>query len=668
MSGFELLAPLGIIAIISLPVIFLFHMKHSTPVRREVPTLRFWKQVAPVQSEDSRFRIPPLSLTLLLQLLAAAALAFGLAQPVIAGSLGGLTSRAAPVHLTVMIDGSTSMASIDTDDGRSRFESARRDALDNLDGLRQGDLATVIVLGTQNTTINATNTGEFKSMRDQLTSMPQPGGIIDLNAAFELVTDLSVPGMNEQISLFSDGAVSADPAVVQALPGTLTWNQYGRASSPNLAITEIIPKSKLGETNSLEIYLQIANFSANPVETVLVVQADGVEVDRQPMTVEPGHPADVTVRGLAISTRKVVAEVQSQDPLFIDNQATVVFTANGGADLSILLVSDLPGASQRALASIPNTTVETIGSAEFHDRSVPINPFDLIVFDGVLPPEGRVPNRPVLFIDPPRGGILPDGGMITIPSIDSIRADDPIMANVDLNGVTIQETPLFEMDAESVPVVASAEGPLIFRGIAPESGAPMVVVAFDLADSNLPNRIAFPILMANIVTNLSPSALPLTVPLGEPLSFSPRNQTASVEITDPLLNTTTFRVQASPADSASAVPGPDSPSVVTYTSTGTAGVYSVTEFDQSGSQLAVSQFSVNAGHPVESQLVANQELQSVLATQTAGSSGILGSRINELWPVLLVLALGLLIIEWLWSTVTMRPSRARSSSDLPEMT
>ena len=85
-----------------------------------------------------------------------------------------------------------------------------------------------------------------------------------------------------------------------------------------------------------------------------------------------------------------------------------------------------------------------------------------------------------------------------------------------LAGVTFRETPVHELDATAVEIVGAEEGPLIYRARAPESGQPMIVIAFDVQQSNLPKRIAFPVLIANIVGELSPNPLPATVPLGDP--------------------------------------------------------------------------------------------------------------------------------------------------------
>ena len=67
----SILAPLGLAALIGIPLIVLFHMRHFTPYERHVPTLRFWREAEPARTDDARFRRPPLTLLLLLQLLVA---------------------------------------------------------------------------------------------------------------------------------------------------------------------------------------------------------------------------------------------------------------------------------------------------------------------------------------------------------------------------------------------------------------------------------------------------------------------------------------------------------------------------------------------------------------------------------------------------------------------
>jgi hypothetical protein len=45
MNGMQLLAPLGLLALLGIPLVIFFHMRHTTPLERPVPTLRFWQQI-----------------------------------------------------------------------------------------------------------------------------------------------------------------------------------------------------------------------------------------------------------------------------------------------------------------------------------------------------------------------------------------------------------------------------------------------------------------------------------------------------------------------------------------------------------------------------------------------------------------------------------------------
>src|SRR5215212_1606664 len=99
-------------ALVAVPIIILFHMRHTTPTRRPVPSLRFWEVATPRPADARRFRRPPLSLPLLLQIAAAALLAVSLARPATAAQLAALAPalHAEPRHLILLLDGSTSMS------------------------------------------------------------------------------------------------------------------------------------------------------------------------------------------------------------------------------------------------------------------------------------------------------------------------------------------------------------------------------------------------------------------------------------------------------------------------------------------------------------------------------------------------------------------------------
>ncbi|CAN5573063.1 BatA and WFA domain-containing protein [soil metagenome] len=648
MSGLVLLAPLGLLALVAVPLIVLFHMRHFTPVERPVPTLRFWVEASPERADDSRLRLPPLSLLLILQVVAAALIGLALARPAVTDALSGLSQRTEPVHLVILLDGSTSMSAVDTRAGQSRFEEARSLAVDQLLGLREGDIATLMILGTQVQTFQSTEAGMTRDVAARLRMVPMPGGIADLNSALRLVANLNVPGIDERILVISDGALSADPSVVETIPASISYVAVGEPVSPNLAIVDVVARDSPDNPARSDLLIHVANFSEIRQSTTVLVVSDGFEVARQDIVIEANGATYLDVTTLPEGASEVVVEVRSNDPFFADNQAMIRIERERSFGQRVLLVSDAFSHLQRAFKALPGTSVVTISSAEHLRAEIPPGPYDLVVFEGTTPTAGGAHNLPTLFANPPRDGLLTTSGMITVPVVDRVKAEDAILRGVDLTGVTFRETPVHVLDAGSEEIAGSQEGPLIYRGTAPGTEQPMIVMAFDLNQSNLPNRIAFPILIANIVSELTPNTLPPVVSLGDSVGFMPSGSTRLVTVTNPREEVVELPVASSADEDQGIVAANARSREVTFGETGEPGTYWLSEFNESGQQTATGAFVVNAGHLRESDLRANGELPGILAGASVnGSSAQSFELLSDLWPALVALALAVLCIEWI---------------------
>lgn len=243
MSGLSLLAPLGLAALVAVPIIVLLYMRTTTPTDRRVPSTRFWLGAQTTPTENRRFRLPPITPLFILHLLIAALIAFALAEPASAHILSRFGSRTQPKHLILIVDGSTSMqAAVDKLGvaGRTRFDLARNDVHDRLSGLGNGDVVSVLILGTHTTTYEASGAVEIDQLRGQLDHLKSPGGRADFNAALRLCRDLLLPGLHDEIVVITDGAISVDPALVDEIRAPIELKLItGNVSSNNLAITEI---------------------------------------------------------------------------------------------------------------------------------------------------------------------------------------------------------------------------------------------------------------------------------------------------------------------------------------------------------------------------------------------------------------------------------------------
>jgi Ca-activated chloride channel family protein len=652
MSGLTLLAPIGLAALVGIPLVVLLHMRNTTPQLRPVPTLRFWLVALQEHRERMSFRRPPFSFLMLLQLLIVGLVAFALARPVTTSALNGLGQRTEPQHMILLLDGSTSMSATDTANGETRFETARREALSRVDNLREGDVATVIVLGTNTTTFEATDAAGLRTLHDRLASLQLPGGRADFDEALNLASDLLLPDLEDRVVMLSDGAVTVDPQSLSRLAAHVDFVRFGGETTGNIAITDLATRASVSTPNQEEIYVRIANFSDQEVTLPVKLTVDDIPDAQDELKVAPNGGSGDLTWDLPAGAETATVSFEYDDPLLADNTASTVLTGIGDLSLKILLVSDTPSALQRALTSLPGADVNTVGTdaPEVQDKSIQ---YDLVVYDTFSPDPNALPSVPILFVNPPETGILPTRGVMQQPVVARVQADDPLLKGVELAGVTFGETTVVVLGGSDKEVAAAEEGPLIFRGKMPQTGELMVALTFDVAQSNLPRRIAFPILIANIAGYLAPSPLPSALPLGDPLVYRPGADASSVRIIPPVGEPVELAVAAS---NTTANAGVNQLREIAYPGTGVPGRYVVTELDADGNELGGGAFIVNAGHPRESDLRTNNDLPALLSSTTADTAGKTRSSTSDLWPSLVIAALAVLLFEWL---ITMLPRRRR---------
>ncbi|MCC6793281.1 MAG: BatA domain-containing protein [Thermomicrobiales bacterium] len=658
MSGFSLLAPLGLIALLGIPLVVLYHMRHTTPDIREVPTLRFWRVAMREETHHERFKRPPVSLLLILHLLLVGLIAFALARPAASRALGGFGARLEPRHVILLLDGSTSMSAVDTATRRTKYEIGREIARARLGELRDGDVATVILMGTHSTTLEATDSAGMKAIRERLDRLTIPGGRADLNAALNLTADLMLPTMDDEVVLITDGALAADPSVVAKIDASIELVTVGGAEHENVAITDIATKGSTTASGEQQLYARIVNFGARAVTAPVAVIADGIELSRGEITVAPNGGAEEIVQDLPAGAGSVEIRIEVVDALPADNTASSVLIQGQEFGLRVLLVSEVPTELQRALAVLPGARVTMMSPVEASAARID-GAFDLVVYEHTAPPD-QMPNVPVLLVYPEPDGRFPTNGVMAAPVAERVRAQDPLMRGVELAGVTFGQTPIYTLDATATEVVGGGDGPLIVRGTT-ETGEPYVMLAFDIAQSNLARRVAFPILIANIASELAPSPLPSAAALGDPLSYRPHSGAATVRFIPPTGEQVDLDVVAR-TDNAGVGESFD---IVTFAHTGQPGRYAVTELDANGNTIGSGAFVVNAGHTRESDLTPNAALPETLATAGAGAAAGSRAALSDFWPAIVAAAFIVLLLEWLVTLLPRRRSRRQPLSTSP---
>jgi len=650
MSGLSLLAPLGLAALVAVPIIVLLYMRTTTPTDRRVPSTRFWLGAQTTPTENRRFRLPPITPLFILHLLIAALIAFALAEPASAHILSRFGSRTQPKDMILIVDGSTSMqAAVDKLGvaGRTRFDLARNDVHGRLSGLGNGDVVSVLILGTHTTTYEASGAVEIDRLRGQLDHLKSPGGRADFNAALRLCRDLLLPGLHDEIVVITDGAISVDPALVDEIGAPIELKLItGNVSSNNLAITEINARGSTTIPGRQDLFIRVANFGDQSMTTTVDISVDNVSIDQRQITLTAGTAQNL-VETLPAGAETATATLSGSDALAADNHASVTLAGAGASGLRMLLVSDAPGALLRALSALPGSQVQTLSLNQYL-ASTSLPAIDLIIFEGAAP-GGSLPRVPALVVNPGPGANA-NAGMMPAPVPTRLLAQDPVLNGVDLAGVTFGQVPIVALGPDDVEIAGADGGPLIYRTHL-ANGEQADVLMFDIEASNLPVRVAFPILVSNLVSDLVAQQIPASLSVGDPITISPHAGATSLEITDP---TGTAHTMAIEADQTTGITP-----VQSYEDTGMSGPYWLRELDTNGNPITMATIMVNAGHPQESNLAPNPLLKDALASSAIETDQSRLRNQFELWPLVVAAVLGLLLIEWL---LTLRQERRRPAT------
>lgn len=638
-GGFALLAPLGLTAFLATAAIVLIHMRRRTPPVTDVPSLRFWEPATAESSDRRRLRRPPLTLPLILQLIAAIAIAFALARPAMTALPGVASQRTTPEHAIILLDGSTSMLGVaGGDDSRTKWDLARDRAGDILDVWQAGDVVTLVVAGSRLETTSASTRRQVDRLGERVAAMDAPGGIADIDAALELSADLILPDRSNRLTLISDGAVRVNPEVASRVAAPIELQVVGQADDalPNVAVTAIGSRPIANRDDMYRLSFTLSSYAPEPVRLPYRVQADGVDVAASEIDLLAAESRSIEVT-LPQGSRAADVLLDVGDSFAADNRATTLLGGDAAAGLDVLLISDNPSALERALAALPDARIEVFPTSTPGMRALATG-FDLAVFQGISPVPDDIPDVPMLFFRPTQlGDRFASDGVMSAPTIDRIDAGADILDGVDWAGVTFGDTPAYvldEGDGELVRGTANGvDGPLAWRGDI--DGAPYVAFGFDLESSNLTQRVAFPVLIARSVAELATEPIASTLPIGEPLLYRAEPGATSLAVTDPAGETISIE--------APATGGP-----VLFEGMGRAGRYTVTELGEGGQALGETAFVVNAGHPVESDLRPNDALSGSLEGAAASDADVTARRgLADIWPLLVAIAGAVIAFEWL---------------------
>jgi Ca-activated chloride channel family protein len=598
------LAPAAALLALTLPaIVALYFLKIRRPTRI-VPALHLWPdQIRDRQANVPWQRLRP-SWLLFLQLLAAAALVGAAVQPVLA------TNAALAHHSIVMLDASASMQA--TDVSPSRLAEAKRQLALLIDQLGPQDRLTLISLGPA-PRIVASATGDRGALQRALSGIAASNGPADLSTALSLAAGLVRPGDDARAYLYSDGIVQPLRASLSdGLPFAVEFHKIG-VSGENVGLTSLTVRTS---AQTRAAYLHVQNFGQQARAVSVEWRADNRLLDVRPLTLAAGQAQDL-VLPLPADASGATARLERGDIFGLDDTASTV--ARTPRAFKVLLVTPGNVFLEQALRLRSDVELAVIAPAAYRPGSA----YAMTVFDQFVPP--TLPAGPLMVVGPPLGSALAGGQPLGIGRVRAADAGDPLLVNVDLQDVHIARSQDLRASAFGRPLITSLQTPLVLVRDEPYR---QVIFGFDLHQSDLPLRIAFPILLQNLSEWMLPPSVPShSFHPAEPVTIVPQPGAGSLTVIRP--------------DSSRRALAPGT--IATFADTDLLGIYTVEQLV--AGKVDRSWFSVNLFSDATSQLKPPDRL-TLPPTRAASAQATHRGQL-EIWPWIALVALGIVVVEWL---------------------
>jgi len=489
----------------ALPLILFLHSLKPRGIKIATTTLFLWERVLRERPLGTRIGwLLRKNLLLLLQLLAAIALIAALGDP----SLRHFIAHSG--DMVVVLDLSASMKA--KGKNGTRFDDARREFLDLIDALAAGQKMLVIGAGTQPRLL-APFSSDKRRLREigrALEATEAPGRIKE---AILFAHAFLRRGGADRVVVISDGAfVGAEefakpPAHLRMI--NIAASRTTSAAPVNLAIVGFELRRQPQRPAKAEVMVHVRNFSRTAVrapltlrlgERVLLREDVDVGADDRIVLIYPLDGGQIAALAGDSKNALLTARLEIEDELASDNRAFLAI--NDGAAVRVLYVG--PGNTHltgllRFFANVELTSTSR-WDAQFETASA----HDLVIFDRVAVPPLSQGN--FLLIDTVAPNLpIRQAGKIENPRVSASSVRHPLAQGVQLGDLRVREARRVDLAGEAAVLAGSADGPLIVA--LERAKLRLLYIGFDLAHSDLPLRVAFPILMHNLLEWFQPRLL-----------------------------------------------------------------------------------------------------------------------------------------------------------------
>jgi hypothetical protein len=461
-----------------------------------VPFSKIWQRVLRDQDATSLFSQLKRLYSLLLQLALLALLIFALGDPRMAANI--IQGRS----VVVLLDASASMQA--TDQSPSRLDVARGKVRDLVRGLGGSDRLLIAQMDAAITPLS-TLTGDLTELEAALDTVKATDARADFPRALRFAADTLRGASSPEIVVVSDGALGeAHDALGDVHLGEVKLSFIGVGDrGRNAAITEFSVRRYPLDRSRYEVMLEVTNTQEEPMEVELSLLGDGELVDVTRLRLGPKERLPRFYPNLSGASRTLEARLQNADGTHDDLPAD---------DHAYAL---LPERKRVRVQSVTagNTYLEAGLLLDEYLEVTTVSPdkypapgrFDVTIFDSVAPKYVENSGAAFYFNPTSEGSPVKVGAEQKDYGFDGWEKKNPMLRWMVLDAIGIgrgHELTPGEEDktlAWSLQEGSPKKHPIMVGG--KRDGHRFVTVGFDPRDSDMVLRIAWPLLLLNVIND-----------------------------------------------------------------------------------------------------------------------------------------------------------------------
>jgi hypothetical protein len=287
---------------------------------------------------------------------------------------------------------------------------------------------------------------------------------------------------------FHDLRVPADVELVQVAVGE---------STENLGVTAFDIRPRGGAARGNEVFLEVANYGRRSQKIRLSIHTAAALLGEEILEVPAGGTITRSYFLQPLETDQVMATITAArgggpaDGFVLDDRAFALTPER--STRRVVLVTSGNLYLEKALELNPSVELKVVAPERY--RPATLSGAQVVFFDGICPP---APIHAVYFSPSGESGCpFAYNREVEFPILLPLRGDHVVTRGITLIDVQVQQACRLLPEAGDVELLSDDGGPLIIAR--QKDSIRLLGVGFDVSKSDLPLRVAFPILLHNVL-------------------------------------------------------------------------------------------------------------------------------------------------------------------------